>query len=149
MSNRFRMVRVPVPQWAPPHARGQVKFAEASKYSDAITLPEREALLRLRPSILVLVETQVEDYVNARDLCAPPGEDWFPEQARLTGEFYIGSESYHKLPGKDWCQVCVGARCLERGPDGPNDYLGLDVWLRYDPAEDRLWVHRNTDSSAI
>ena len=37
----------------------------------------------------------------------PAGEDWFPEQARLTGEFYVGKESYHRLPGESWIQVCV------------------------------------------
>jgi hypothetical protein len=145
---RFRMVRVPVPEWAPPYARGQVTFKEAeAKYYDPITLNERNVLLGRRADILTLADEQVEEYAN--DMCAPPGEDWFPEQDKLTGEFYIGSESYHRLPGKDWIQVCLRVRCLRHSEDGPEDYLGLDVWLRYDPGEDRLWVHRNPDSSVI
>jgi hypothetical protein len=125
-----------------------VTFEAESKYYDAILPAERDALLGRRADILALADAQVEEYAN--DGCAPPGEDWFPEQARLTGEFYVGSESYHRLPGRDWCQICLEARCLgRRGPGEPRDYLGLDVWLRYDPAEGRLWVHRNPDSSVI
>ena len=147
-NGRFKMVRVPVPAWAPAHARGAVKFAEnADKYGDAVTSAERDALKRRRDDILALTDMKVEEYVN--DGCAPPDEGWFPEQARMTGEFYIGSESYHKLVGAKWCQVCVRVRCLGRGSAGPEDYLGLDIWVRYDPAEDRLWAHRNPDSSVL
>jgi hypothetical protein len=142
------MVRVPAPTWVPDHARGEVKFGMvADKYRDAITPSERDALQQRRADILALVDATVEEYAN--NGCAPPGEDWFPEQARLTGEFYIGSESYHKLVGADWCQVRVEARCLGRGVGGPDDYLGLDVWLRYDPGDGRLWIHRNPDSMVI
>lgn len=145
---RLRMVRVPVPDWAPPHAHGAVTFAMvADKYGDAITSAERDALVKRHADIFALADALVEQYAN--DGCALPGENWFPEQARLTGEFYIGGESYHKLVGADWCQVCVQARCIGRGLAGADDYLGLDIWLRYDPGEDRLWTHRNPDSSVI
>jgi hypothetical protein len=98
-------------------------------------------------AILALAEKLVEKYAN--DGCAPRGEDWFPEQAKLTGEFYVGSESYHRLPGRGWIQICVEARCIGREPGGVGDYLGLHVWLCYDPKTGRLSNHRNTDSMVI
>jgi hypothetical protein len=142
------MVRIPVPDWAPPHARGRVTFEPAeAKYHDAIS-PAEEAELRARHAdVLALADALVEEYANGG--CAPPGEDWFPRQDVLTGEFYVGGESYHRLPGANWIQVCVAARCLGREPGGPGDYLGLHVWLRYDPESGRLWNHRNTDSMVI
>jgi hypothetical protein len=142
------MVRVPVPEWAPAFARGEVEFQMvADKYGDTITPAERETLLERRADILALVHAQVEQYAN--DMSAPPGEDWFPKQARFTGEYYIGEESYHKLVGASGCQIRVEARCLAHGKDRPRDYLGLDVWLRFDPDSGRIWVHRNTDSKVI
>jgi hypothetical protein len=119
----------------------------ADKYGDAITPAEHGALVERHEDILALADALVEKYAN--DGCAPPGEDWFPEQARLTGEFYVGGESYHRLPGERWIQVCVKARCIGREPDGPGDYLGLHVWLRYDPDSGQLSNHRNTDSMVI
>ena len=144
---RFKMVRVATPEWAPSYARGAVKFdLVADKYYDAITSAERDALLGRHADILAKVDALVEEYAN--DGCAPPGEDWFPEQEKLTGEFYVGGESYHRLPGESWIQVCIEARCLG-WRSGIGDYLGLHVWLRYDPQSGRLRNHRNTDSMVI
>ena len=115
---RFKMVRVPVPDWAPPHARGKVKFdMVADKYCDAITPAEQDALVAKHADILALADALVEEYAN--DMCCPPGPGrvWFPEQAKLTGEFYVGGESYHRLRGESWIQVCVKARCLGRGTE--------------------------------
>ncbi len=146
--SRFKMVRVSVPKWAPPYAGGAATFEMvANKYYDAVTPAERDALVARHADILALVDRLVEEYANKG--CAPQGEDWFPEQARLTGEFYVGGESYHRLPGERWIQVCVEARCLGRRTSTVGDYLGLDVWLRFDPASGRLSNHRNTDSNVI
>jgi hypothetical protein len=145
---RFRMTRVPVPEWAPSYDRGEAKFEmDASKYSGAITPEERQALMQRHADILALTDKLVEKYAN--DGCAPPGEDWFPEQAKLTGEFYVGGESYHRLPGQSWIQICIRARCIGRRMGDVGDYLGLDVWLRYEPKSGQLSNHRNTDSMVI
>lgn len=145
------MVRIPVPNWVPTYAQGEIEFEiSASKYGDAITPAEREALVAKHAEILRLVDKLVEDYVNK--WCCPPGnacDAWFPEQAKLTGEFYIGCESYHRLRGAKWIQVRVEARCVGRTPIGLSDYLGLDTWLRYDLKSGRLTNHRNTDSKVI
>lgn len=123
-----------------------VEEASPGEY-DAISPDEWKAIQQRRDEMLDLLNAQVEDYAN--NMSAPAGEDWFPEQAMLTGDYYIGSESYHRLPGEDWVQICLEARCLGHGSAGPEDYLGLHVWLRYDPAEGRLWSHRNADSMVI
>lgn len=70
-----------------------------SRYDDE---GERLALEDLHDKILIMVDDLVEEYVNTDTLCAHPGEDWFPVQTRLTGEFYICSESYDRLPGESW-----------------------------------------------
>lgn len=145
---RFKMARVSVPEWAPPYARGVATFEMvAGKHYGTITPAERDALAARRVDVLAVVERLVEEYANSE--CASPGEEWFPEQARLTGEFYVGSESYHRLPGEPWVQICVEARCLGRRSDMVGDYLGLDVWLWYDPTSGQLSNHRNTDSKVI
>ena len=77
------------------------------------------------------------------------GENWFPEQARLTGEFYVGGESYHRLQGASSDPGVRRDPVLGAGVSGPGDYLGLHVWLRYDPESGRLWNHRNSDSMVI
>lgn len=148
---RFKMARIPVPDWAPTYARGEIEFEMvANKYGDAITSAEREGLIARHDDIIKLVDSLVEAYAN--DGCCPPGPAcaaWFPEQAILTGEFYIGEESYHRLLGETWIQIRVEARCVGHNPWGLGDYLGLDVWLRYDPKSGRLRNHRNTDSKVI
>jgi hypothetical protein len=145
---RITMNSVPAPKSAPSHARGDIDFQlVADKYHDAITSAEHKALVARHKDILAKVDSLVVAY--AVDQSAPPGEDWFPAQDRFTGEYYIGSESYHRLPGESWIQVCVEARCLAHSPSGPSDYLGLHVWLRYDPKSGRLTNHRNTDSMVI
>jgi hypothetical protein len=51
-----------------------------------------------------------------------------------------------------WFQVGVMCRCLARSSrpgEAVRDYLGLEVWLRCDPAGWSFSVFRNTDSSVI
>lgn len=142
---RFKMTRVPAPEWAPTYARGLIEFdMAASKHGDAITEVERTALISHHDSILQLVDKLVERYATDNSY-----EDDFPQQSRLTGEFYIGSESYHRLCGMKWIQICVEARCIGTRHVRTDDYLGLHVWLRFDPKSGRLTNHRNTDSMVI
>lgn len=144
----FRMTRIPVPDWASAHARGLARWEMVSgKYADAITPAARDALTARHADLLDLVDELVEEYVNDDELCPP--RDCFPERATLTGAFYVGRVSYHRLRGETWIQICVSVHCLGNSALGLDDYLGLDVWLRYDPASGRLWSHRNTDSKVI
>lgn len=139
--SRFPMRRIPTPESAPAHARGAVRVREG-------VLPEEFQLFQQRRNeILALVDAEVERYVN--ETAALPGEDSFPDPSLLSGEFYIGGETYAKHVGPVWYQIGIKARCLGRSPLGMDDYLGLDVWIRYDPGEDRFWIYRNTDSSAL
>lgn len=82
-------------------------------------------------------------------MCCPgQGRGWFPKQVRLTGEFYIRKENYFKDPDAALCRVLVEARCLARGAAGPQDYLGLHIWISYNPADGRLSV-QGVDSMVI
>lgn len=71
----------------------------------------------------------------------------------MTGEYYIGRESYIAHCDPEWFQISVFCRCLEhprRGISRPDDYLGLEVWLRCEPGRwSSFKVFRNTDSSSI
>lgn len=142
---KFKMTRIAIPEWAPTYARGVIEFdMTASKHGDAISEDERTSLVGKHDSILALVDKLVEQYATDNSY-----EDDFPEQSRLTGEFYIGRESYHRLCGKSWIQICVEARCIGTRHIRAGDYLGLHVWLRFDPKSGRLTNHRNTDSMVI
>ena len=139
--SRFPMRRIPPPESAPAHARGEVRL------KGGISAEEAQLFQRRRNEILALVAAEVQRYVNEQ--AAPPGDDSFPEQGRLTGEFYIGGETYTKHPDAGWYQIGIKARCLGHASVGTDDYLGLDIWVRYVPGEDRFEIYRNTDSSVI
>lgn len=138
---RFPMRRIPVPDWAPPHARGETEL-------DGVSRQEYESLQERRAEILALLDGEVERYVNENAL---PGDDSFPERDRLTGEFYIGSEKYFKKSDRAWFQVSIFCRCLEHPRHGggtPDDYLGLEVYLRCEPGGGTCSV-LDTDESSI
>jgi hypothetical protein len=141
-----------VPEWAPAHARGAVRLCEG------VTNEAYLAVQKHRDSILTLLHTTVEEYLRHMTF-----ENGFPDCDRLTGEYYIGSESY--CVASDPCRdpisqivlvpcyrVNFGVRCLQwpRPPHVPefDDYLGLDIDIRCDPAHWRLFVFA-CDSSSI
>src|SRR5688500_5997564 len=118
-----------------------------------VTVADFAAIQRRRTQLLTAVHREVEAYLNDPRLHFTGDEDSFPTRDRLTGEYYIGGESYTAHDGKPaWFQVGVMCRCLER-PRGrlkqPDDYLGLEVWLRCVRGRWAFTVLRNTDSSSI
>ena len=138
----FRMTRVEPPDWA---RRPEVHL-------DRMRLGDYDAIRRRRAQMLDVVHGEVEAYLNTPGLCGEGVGDGFPDRSRLSGEYYVGYESYTGHVGPVWIQVGVTCRCLEkRSVAGreDRDYLGLDVWLRCDPNDGSFAVFRNTDSSAI
>lgn len=137
----FRLTRVKPPDWA---TRPALSIA-------GLTVAEYAAIRRHREKLLGAVHREAEAYLNTPGLYGE-GES-FPDRIRMTGAYYIGSESYlaHRDPA--WVQIGVQCRCLERPKPGvarDDDYLGLEVWLRCVPGQwSSFEVFRNTDSSSI
>jgi hypothetical protein len=139
-NSRFPMRRIPPPEPAPDYARGEIEF-------DGVSPKEANLFKQRRKEILALVDAEVERY--ATENTALPGENSFPDQGVLNGEFYIARESYKKRADPVWFQISIMVHCRGHCPWGVDDYLGLDIWIRYDPEEDRFTIYRNTDSSSI
>jgi hypothetical protein len=140
---KFRLARIDPPAWA--------TQPELSIFR--ITVAEYAAIQRHRDTLLRAVHREVEAYLNDPRLVFTGDEDGFPHLRRLTGSYYIGCESYHAHRDPTWFQISVMCRCLKakKSTDsGEDDYLGLEVWLKYVPGGRASFeVFRNTDSSSI
>jgi hypothetical protein len=100
-----------------------------------------------------VIHSEVEAYLNDPRLVFDGNQEGFPHRRRLTGAYYIGSESYIAHRDPKWFQISVMCRFLEPpkpGVDREDDYLGLEVWLKCVPGRwSSFEVYRNTDSSSI
>ena len=135
------MRQIPTPEWARP----------VDVSMEGLRLSEYQALQERRSLLDQAVHAEIESYVNDPELCSD-SVDEFPQFQKLTGEYYIGSESYERQVGPLEYRVAVLCRCLERStglPETSSDYLGLEVWLSCDPSTWTFTVFRNTDSSSI
>ncbi|MGL6073534.1 MAG: hypothetical protein ACRC8S_05150 [Fimbriiglobus sp.] len=138
---KFRLTRIEPPDWA----------RQPDLSITVVTVAEFGAIQRHREKMLRVVHREVEAYLNDPELYGE-GES-FPDRLRMTGAYYIGSESYiaHRDPA--WFQISVLCRCLEgpkAGVPRDDDYLGLEVWLKCVPGRWASFeVFRNTDSSSI
>ena len=118
---------------------------------EEIKLATYDAIQQHRSNLLEVVENEVAGYLNNSRL-VNDSDEHFPNSSKLTGEYYIGDESYRVHVGPVWIQVSIQARFLEKRwrKDQKNfDYLGLEVWIRCDPSDWSFSIFRNTDSSAI
>ena len=140
---KLRMTRIDPPEWAtqPDLRIGGVTVAEYSK------------LQNHRVKMLRAVNLEVEAYLNDPRLVFDGDEEGFPHRKRLSGDYYIGGESYTAYRDPVWFAVCVRCRCLARQTidvDTLDDYLGLGIWLKCEPGKWATFeVFRNTDSSVI
>jgi len=111
-----------------------------------------DAIQQHRDQLLNAVHQEVEAYLNTPDLVFESDEDGFPNIHRLSGEYYIGDESYSTEKDPVRFVISISARCLEK-PWRPGqtefDYLGLEVWLECRSDDWELVSSRNVDSSAI
>jgi hypothetical protein len=136
------MTRLELPVWA---RRPDAHLAN-------VRLSAYHAIQQRREQLLDVVHQEVEAYLNTPGLYGEDGNDMFPNRSRMSGEYYVSDESYIGHVGPEWIQVGVMCHCLEkpsRAGQRDRDYLGLEVWLRCDPADWSFAVFRNTDSSSI
>lgn len=141
-------------------ARFRMKLIERPRWADVpdvwlsdIRLADYQAIQRHRVRMLKVVHKEIEQYLNTENLVYDDeDDDGFPNRLRMTGDYYIGDESYTQHVNPLWIQISVGCRCLGRSVvknRRPDDYLGLEVWLRCEPPRWTFSVFRNTDSSVI
>ena len=139
---RFRMTRIELPGWS----------GRPDAHLDNMRLSDYHAIQQRRQQMLDAVHQEVEAYLNTPGMYGDSGDDTFPDRSRMSGEYYVSDESYAGHVGPVWIQVGIMCHCLDkpsRPRQGGRDYLGLEVWLRCDPALWSFTVFRNTDSSAI
>ncbi|SMP80461.1 hypothetical protein SAMN06265222_1541 [Neorhodopirellula lusitana] len=96
------------------------------------------------------VHESVVDYLTEPDICFD--DDNFPSTRQMNGEYYLGDEWYVHHADTDVYHCSVMARCLavSAGERPLDDYLGLEVHLRWVPGNgsfDKSWG--SVDSSAI
>ena len=143
-----KMYLIPTPHWARPFERkiepefGDMEFQRVFVHYD---------------KILSIVQMTVEAYINGDFFAVETEKEGFPARERLTGEYYVGSESF--VAGRDdsyfgdWHYgFSLMARCLEhRSP--PNqinqDYLGLEVHFIWQPNFGWFEFYGDVDQSAI
>jgi hypothetical protein len=140
---KFRMARISRPAWAD----------EPTITREGVTDADYRGIQARRAAMLDAVQQEVEKYLNTRELHFKTDADGFPNRSCMTGQYYLSDESYYGnlLPGA--IQISIFCRCLQRpallDTTEPEDYLGLEVWLRCVPGEWSFEVFRNTDSSSI
>ena len=83
------MTRIPVPDWAPSHARHLAKTIGG--LGDAA----KATIAPLMPQIYEELGRRVHEFANDPDQCFPDSDD-FPEQRKLDGRYYLGSESFEE-----------------------------------------------------
>ncbi|MCM1344747.1 MAG: hypothetical protein NC246_13055 [Muribaculaceae bacterium] len=93
--------------------------------------------------IMKLVEQAVSEYVNDDDLCNDD-ENFWPRRCELTGEWYVREIYFSE---KDY--LSVETAFLSACPTGKDDYLGLDVLLRYDEEAGEFIFEGDVNQSVI
>ena len=143
MKNKpFLPILIDVPKWA---RKPDIRLHK-------MTLSVYESIQPHREIILDLVHKEVLDYLNTEDLVYDGDEDGFPHLQEMTGEYYIGDESYEMHVGPPWIQIGIETRFLEKKwCDGQTevDYLSLHVWIKCDPKSWKFEINGNTDSAVI
>lgn len=132
--------RIDAPDWA--------RTPEVSFY-DGFNLSDYEHIQQCRESLLDSVHTAVTEYICDDQLTFD--DENFPSRAILTGDYYLSDEAYNMHVGPVVYHISVQSHFLGRqSPDSdPDDYLGLEVHLQWDPEKGTFSEYRNTDSSVI
>jgi hypothetical protein len=148
------MRMIPCPAWADPFDRSvdhnEHHFGEENL----------RCVLAQRETILSVVHQAVQGYIDDSSLTFDLASEGFPAREKLTGDYYIGSESYW-INDKPWFsrvgrsreyRFSFQVRCLEHlwyPNQNTQDYLGLEVHFHWVPDECRFQYHGDIDSSVI
>lgn len=143
------MKRIPVPEWAKPFAVivdegfGEQEYTRLSSHYD---------------TMLENVQQAVEQYVNDDERVFSKD---FPQQTKLTGEYYISREDYSVYqepvyppirPEEHKYALSIMVRCLEKRwieNQTDFDYLGLEVFFWWEPAEEKFQYSGDIEPQVI
>ena len=91
--------------------------------------------------IMEIVETEITNYINDDNLCND-SENMFPKRSLLTGEWYISSVCF------DARMLSIEVALIGLSLGYKDDYLGLEVYLKYEEETGQFLVY-GVDSSSI
>lgn len=144
---KVSMRRIDCPAWAKPPQK------TVADDFDRLVL---ELIEHQRPHIEQFIEKVVNQYIQTES-----SELQFPEENRLSGEFYLSDWSFWvRQPNRyeskhgivDEYRFSVMIHCLEKPNFTPienRDYLGLEVHMSWDKESERIVFRGDVDSSSI
>ncbi|MEW9095335.1 MAG: hypothetical protein AB2417_09665 [Clostridiaceae bacterium] len=101
--------------------------------------------------IMKIVVKEITEYLEDESAC---NDDlhMFPRRCEMTGEWYVGGIALREENGRIWGSVFT--RFLGYYPHPSvrmpiDDYLGLEVWIEYDPEHKKFIFDGGLDSSSI
>ena len=146
-----KVTLIPAPVWARPFERSiDPNFGEL----------ECAKILKDYESVIEVFCAAIQGYINDDSLTYELSEQGFPVRGRLTGEYYIASESYW-VSYEPWFErvgrsreyrFSIHAHCLEHKRSkiiDDQDYLGLEVHFTWDCQIGQFFHHGDVDSSSI
>lgn len=138
----LKMTRIDPPHWAPDYARHVTDYlgddGEASQ----------RAFEPLLAQIHASLDAQINAFVNDPRQCFGD-EEQFPSRSQLSGEYYIGSQTFEGYRDDGDYQLWIQIRCLEQGQHEQADYLGLEVICSFTPATGELLIEEGFNTSVI
>ena|SRR5215207_4884390 len=147
------VTRIDPPAWAPAYERHVVE-ADGPDAERARTLAAPHL-----PAIWAELHGQIDAFVNDPERCLLHEAEGFPLRERVTGEYYIGTETYHGYPAdRDGAgasyELSIVARCLEHEwhpsqRQSGYDYLGLEAIVNIHPDGSGYWFDDGLTISAI
>ena len=144
----LKMQVIPIPVWNRPYER---------TVDPAFGAVEYERVFAQRSLIMGMVQVVVEGYINCKPVTFNSAKDGFPSRDRLTGDYYVSSESYwikedtDNFNGRQYC-FSIMAHCLEHSqfPEQiDQDYLGLEIHFVWQPSFGWFEFYGDVDSSSI
>ncbi|MDU7337447.1 MAG: hypothetical protein E7L17_04955 [Clostridium sp.] len=101
--------------------------------------------------IMTIVTHEIALYLSDESVCNDD-EDMFPRGCEMTGEWYVGEVELFKED--DEIRGYVLTRFLGYNPPGSarmpiDDYLGLEVWVMFDPEQGKFVFEGGLNSSSI
>lgn len=101
--------------------------------------------------IMAIVRKEIADYLADESLCNDE-DGMFPRRSELTGEWYVGDIFLTEEEGRIWGSVLTRFLGFNKAPCARmpvDDYLGLEVWIKYDRERQEFVFDDSVDSSSI
>ena len=148
MSWKLKQIFLPNPYLADEYPNYENQLQPRMRFAD----PELWLLFEQHEAaIMGIVVREITAYLADESVCNDE-EDMFPRRSEMTGEWYVGEIELFKKEERIWGSVFT--RFLGYYPEPcarlpVDDYLGLEVWITYDPEQQAFLFDGGLDSSSI